>query len=152
MKVALATWNGRISPVFDVARQVLMVDVGEGRVHSRREEVLPGTDLQTQADRLMVLGPQVLICGAISQAMAAILVAKGVEVISFIAGPVEQVLGAWMAGGLPAPAWSMPGCCGRMRQCHGGGSGGRGRGGRRRGGRDGGTNIKPRTANIGLRG
>jgi len=127
MKVALATWNGRISPVFDVARQVLLLDIDEGREHTRREETLPGTDAQVQADRLAALGPHVLICGAISQAMAAMLAAKGVEVIPFTAGPVEQVLAAWLAGGLPAPAWSMPGCCGRMRRCHGGRGGGRGR-------------------------
>ena len=120
MRVALATWNGRISPVFDVARQVLLLDIDEGREHARREETLPGTDAQVQADRLAALGPHVLICGAISQAMAAMLAAKGVEVIPFTAGPVEQVLAAWLAGGLPAPAWSMPGCCGRKWHWRGG--------------------------------
>jgi len=127
MRVALATWNGRISPVFDVARQVLLVDVEDGRANSRHEALLPGTDPQAQADRLGALGPRVLICGAISQAMAAMLAAKGVEVIPFTAGHVEQVLAAWLAGGLPAPAWTMPGCCGRKRRCHGGSAGGRGR-------------------------
>ncbi len=126
MRVALATWNGRISPVFDVARRVLLLDIDEGREHARREETLPGTDPQAQADRLAGLGAQVLICGAMSQAMADMLAARGVEVIPFTAGLVEQVLAAWLAGGLPAPAWSMPGCCGRMRRCHGGRGGGRG--------------------------
>ena len=127
MRVALATWNGRISPVFDVTRQVLLLDVEDGRAVARREETLPGTAPQAQADRLTMLGPQVLICGAISQVMAAMLAVKGMEVIPFTAGPVDQVLAAWLAGGLPAPAWSMPGCCGRMRRCHGGRPGGRGR-------------------------
>ena len=126
MRVALATWNGRISPVFDVARRVLLLDIAEGREHARREETLPGTDPQAQADRLAGLGAQVLICGAMSQAMAGMLAARGVEVIPFTAGLVEQVLAAWLAGKLPAPAWSMPGCCGRMRRCHGGRGGGRG--------------------------
>jgi len=62
MKVALATWNGRISPVFDVARQVLLVDIEDGREVSRREESLPGTDPQAQADRLEALGAETLIC------------------------------------------------------------------------------------------
>ena len=128
MKVALATWNGRISPVFDVARQILVVEVEDGREVSRHEETLPGADLQSQADRLAALGPQVLICGAISNPMAALLAAKGLEVIPFTAGPVEQVLAAWLVGELPAPVWSMPGCCGRMRRCRG--QRARGRGGR----------------------
>lgn len=133
MNVAMATWNGRISPVLDVARQLLLVEVAEGRAGARREEPLPGTDPLAQAERLAALGPQVLICGAISQGMAAMLTGKGIEVIPFTAGPVEEVLDAWLAGRLPAPAWRMPGCCGRMRRCHGGRPGGQGRGGWRRG-------------------
>jgi predicted Fe-Mo cluster-binding NifX family protein len=125
MKVALATWNGRISPVFDVARQVLLLDVDEERERARHEETLPGTDPQAQVDRLMALAPQTLICGAISQPMAVLLAAKGVRVIPFTAGPVEEVLAAWLAGSLPNTALSMPGCCGRMRRCRGRGAGGR---------------------------
>jgi predicted Fe-Mo cluster-binding NifX family protein len=127
MKVALATWNGRISPVFDVARQVLVLDVEDGRVIARHEETLPGTDPQAQAARLTALGPAQLICGAISKPMACLLSAANIRVISFAAGDIEQVLGAWMVGTLPSPALSMPGCCGR-RRCHGGRV--RGRGGR----------------------
>jgi predicted Fe-Mo cluster-binding NifX family protein len=126
MKVALATWNGRISPVFDVARQVLMLDVEDGRAIARHEETLPGTDPHAQADRVMALATQTLICGAISQPMAAMLAAKNVRVIPFTAGSVEEVLAAWLAGSLPSPALSMPGCCGRMRRCRGGRAGGRG--------------------------
>jgi predicted Fe-Mo cluster-binding NifX family protein len=127
MKVALATWNGRVSPVFDVAREVLMLDVANGGAIARHEEPLPGTDPQAQAARMAALGAEVLICGAISQPMAALLAAKSVRVIPFTAGTVEEVLAAWLAGSLPNPALSMPGCCGRMRRCHGGRVGGRGR-------------------------
>jgi predicted Fe-Mo cluster-binding NifX family protein len=126
MKVALATWNGRVSPVFDVARQVLLLDVKEGRVVARHEEPLPGTEPQAQAERLATLAPQTLICGAISQPMAALLEVRHIRVIPFIAGDVEQVLGAWLLGTLPNSVLSMPGCCGR-RRCHGGRAGGRGR-------------------------
>jgi len=115
MKVALATWNGRISPVFDVARQVLMLDVENGRVIARHEETLPGTDPQSQTDRLMALAPQTLICGAISRPMAALLEASKIRVIPFTSGDVERVLGAWLLGTLPNPALRMPGCCGRRR-------------------------------------
>ena len=122
MKVALATWNGRISPVFDVARQVLMLDVEHGRVVARHAETLPGTELQAQVGRLAALAPQTLICGAISRPMAALLEANNICVIPFTAGDVERVLGAWLLGTLPNPALSMPGCCGR-RRCRGGRAG-----------------------------
>ncbi len=121
MKVALTTWNGRVSPVFDVARQVVLIDINEGRVVGRRDEALPGTEPQAQADRLAALGPQTLICGAISKAMAGLLAAVNIRVIPFTAGDVEKVLAAWLAGNLPDPALSMPGCCGRRHRQRAGG-------------------------------
>jgi len=133
MRLALATWNGRISPVFDVARQVQMLDVEDGCVIARRAEMLPGTDPQTQAARLTALDPQTLICGAISQPMAAMLAAANIRVIPFTAGDVEQVLGAWLVGTLPNPALAMPGCCCRRRGRSHGERAGRGGFGPRRG-------------------
>jgi predicted Fe-Mo cluster-binding NifX family protein len=125
MKVALATWNGRISPVFDVARQVLMLDVEDNRVVARHEESLPGTDPRDQAGRLAALAPHTLICGAISQPLAGFLAVMNIRIIPFTAGAVEEVIAAWLAGALPNPALAMPGCSGRGR--------GRGRGGWRHG-------------------
>ena len=129
MKVALATWNGRISPVFDVARQVLMLDVEDGRVVARHEETLPGTEPQVQVGRLVALAPQTLICGAISYPMADLLAAKNIRVIPFTAGAVEEVVSAWLAGALPNPALAMPGCYGHGGRFRGSG-GGRGKGAR----------------------
>jgi len=118
-QVALATWNGRISPVFDVARQVLMLDVEDDQVVARHEETLPGTEPQAQAGRLAALAPHTLICGAISQPMANLLAAIKIRVIPFTAGTVEEVVAAWLAGALPNPAFAMPGCCGHRRRCRG---------------------------------
>jgi predicted Fe-Mo cluster-binding NifX family protein len=130
MKVALATWNGRISPVFDVARQLLLLDVIDGRVTARREEALPGDEMQAQASQLATLGTQVLICGAISHSMAAVLAGKGIRVIPFTAGTVAEVVDAWLADALPSAVLSMPGCCGQQKRCRHGRAGGGGRAGR----------------------
>jgi len=129
MRVVLTTWNGRVSPVLDVARQVLVLEVEDGRVITRHAETLPGTDPQAQARRLAVLAPALLICGAISQPMAALLAGTGIKVIAFIAGDVDQVLGALLLGTLPNPAFCMPGCGGRRRCQHGGNGGEQRRGG-----------------------
>lgn len=123
MRVALTTWNGRVSPVLDVARQVLVLEVEGGHVIARRQEALPGTDPLAQAGRLAALAPEMLICGAISQPMASLLAGTRMNVIPFTAGDVEQVLGAWLLGTLPNPALCMPGC-GGPRRCRCGGHGG----------------------------
>ncbi|MDD5706386.1 MAG: NifB/NifX family molybdenum-iron cluster-binding protein [Kiritimatiellae bacterium] len=124
MRVALTTWNGRISPVFDVARQVELLEIDKGRVVGRRSAGLPGTDPLGQANALSALQPQVLICGAVSGSLAAMLTSAGMQLIAFTAGESGKVLDAWLAGALPNPAMTMPGCGGGRR----GRCGGRGRG------------------------
>ena len=127
MKLALATWNGRISPVFDVARQVQIVEIKDNRIFSKHKDALPGTNINLQASRLSELGAEVLICGAISCPLKDLLTGMGLKIISFTAGDIDQVLGAWLVGSLPNHSLSMPGCCKDEACC-----GKRRRGGRRR--------------------
>ena len=44
----LTTWNGRLSPVLDVARQAELVKADAGRIVSRATVTLPGSDLTTR--------------------------------------------------------------------------------------------------------
>ena len=129
MRLALTVWKGRISPVLDVAQRVLLLDVEDGKVVSRREERLPGVEPVEQATRIAALEVRTLVCGAISCSLAELLAAKGVQTIPFIAGGSEEVVVAFLAGTLSKPSLSMPGCCGtRIR--FGSGSAGRCRRGR----------------------
>lgn len=119
MKVAIPTWDGRISPVFDVARRLLVVDIESdtevGREDTAVEEANPGL----RARRVAQLGVNVLICGAISTPLEDMLVSAGVRVISHVCGPVEEVLHAFVSGRLTDQAFLMPGCCGRRQRGRG---------------------------------
>jgi predicted Fe-Mo cluster-binding NifX family protein len=110
MRAALAVCNGRISPVFDVSRNLLLLDVRDRTVADRCREKLPEEAAAGKAARLAELKVHTLICGAISRPMAALLAAYGVTVIPFIAGDEEEVIAAFLSGALPQPALSMPGC------------------------------------------
>jgi len=127
MLLALTVWNGRISPVCDVARQLLILEVEGGKVIARREERLDGADCWRRCARLEELKPDTLICGAISGPLAELLAAKGLKIIPFISGMVEEVLAAHLNKTLLEPAFAMPGCCGRGGRFRGA-RGGRGRG------------------------
>jgi len=118
MKVAIPTWNGRISPVFDVAERVVVADVEGGEETSRAEALVGGTPPQVRAARLAELGVNVLICGALSRPLEAMLQAKGVRVIPQMCGLVDEVLQAFTTGQLTEQAFLMPGCCGRRRRSH----------------------------------
>lgn len=125
MRVAIPTWDERVSPVFDVAKRLLVVDI-EGDVEVSREEAgLEGAQLMPRARRVAELGVDVLICGAISQPLEAMLASAGVRVIPQTCGPAEDVFRAFVSGQLADNAFLMPGCCGRRRRFRG----------RRRGGR-----------------
>jgi predicted Fe-Mo cluster-binding NifX family protein len=116
MKVAIPHWQGRVSPVFDVAGNVLVAEIDGGVEHSREDVALDAEDPQLRAARLAQTGTDLLICGAISWPLEMALSAAGIDVIPQTCGDVEQVLAAFAQGQLRQDAFLMPGCCGRRRQ------------------------------------
>jgi len=128
MKVAIPIAEGRISPVFDVAKRLLLVDIENEREVRRTEEVLEELQLVARARRVAELGVDVLICGAISRPLEAMLLSTGVEVTPQTCGPVGDVLKAFVSGQLTEQAFVIPGCCGHRRRFRGGRSHGPPRG------------------------
>jgi len=126
MRVAIPHWQGRVSPVFDVAGNVLLVDVADGKETARRNVAIDSPPPQARAKILAGEGATTLICGAISRPLEMALAAASIEVISQTCGNVEQVLAAFIGGQLKQDTFLMPGCCGRRRRQQAG----RGRGGR----------------------
>lgn len=111
MNVAIPTWNGKVSPVFDVARRLLVANVGGDAEVGREEVAIEETGLMARATRVTQLGVDVLICGAISVPLEEMLASAGVRVIPYVCGPVEDVLGAFVSGRLADGAFLMPGRC-----------------------------------------
>jgi len=141
MKAALTVWDGRLSPVFDVSREALILTIENGAVAGRCTESIETPTATLKLDRLAELGVETLICGAISEPLQHELTTRGVEVVGFVAGEIDEVVESFLAGTLPTAALSMPGCCNRQQRFRGGrgqsrcgGGGGRGGNGRGRGG------------------
>lgn len=139
--VALTVWDGRISPVFDVSRAALVLSVEGSEVTARRTEDIEKPTPAAKLARLLDLGVDTLVCGAISRPLECELTARGIRVLAFVAGNVDEVVKSFLDGTLPTPALAMPGCCGRQGRHRVGGGGGGGRQGvgagrrrRRRGG------------------
>jgi predicted Fe-Mo cluster-binding NifX family protein len=110
MKTAIPIWDGKISPVFDTASKLLIIQVEDKKETSRFEAHLDDQNLSRRCSRIQDLGIDVLICGAISRPFYRMLVAGGVNVIPWISGPAEDVLDAWMNGTLLDSRFLMPGC------------------------------------------
>jgi predicted Fe-Mo cluster-binding NifX family protein len=109
-RIAIPVWQSRMSPVFDTAGKVLVLDIGNGRELHRVEQSLNGLSMQKRVDRLVELDVDVLVCGAISRQLADMVAASGIRVIPWVKGDVDEVL-QWYFTGKPMDLnFLMPGC------------------------------------------
>ena len=117
MKAAFSVWNDRIAPVFDVARHVYLVDVRDGEIVDRKEETLPTETLAARVSQLVDWDIDLLVCGAISRPLYALIVAYGIAVVPFVAGEVGRIVEAWRKGTFDHNAFLMPGCWRHRQGC-----------------------------------
>jgi len=100
-----------VSPVFDVAGHLLIVEV-----FGREPASIEGCDLRQDTVQVMrELGVEVLICGAISNDLEERVLAAGIEVVAEIRGRVDDVIRAYADDKLARPEFSMPGSHSRRR-------------------------------------
>lgn len=115
MKLAIPVWQSRVSPVFDSAERLLILEVEHGRELSRVEHPITGLPATKRARRLSELGVDVLLCGAISRPVSQMMAACGIQVIPWVSGDVDDLL-AWYLDGKPLERrFLMPGCGHRNR-------------------------------------
>ena len=117
MRIAIPVWEGKVSPVFDTAIRLLVVDVNKQKEESRFLYYIDENHLMQKCQRIRKLDLDTLICGAVSQTFLKMLLASGLEVIQEISGPVEEVLDAYLRGNVFQPRFLMPGCKRGRRRC-----------------------------------
>ncbi len=117
MRVAVPEHLGRIAPVFDCCRRILIVVQ-----NANEEELISQEDWSSlprfeRASRLNELVVQCLLCGGISCWMEEQIHRQGIQLIPWIAGDVWEVLKALRNGTISDPCYAMPGRgrCGRRR-------------------------------------
>jgi len=116
MIVAIANWQGSISPVFDVSDRLSLIEFENGVELKRNSISLRERNPFARAKEMSRLGINLLICGAISQALETTLTNSGIRVVGFMCGKIETVLTAILRDQFTESLF-MPGCAGR-RQKH----------------------------------
>jgi predicted Fe-Mo cluster-binding NifX family protein len=110
MLVAIPNFEGRISPVLDVAARLLLIRVESGKEVAREQVAIA----ENRPDQLIrtceELRVDVLICGAISQPLACWLADAGVRVVSHLCGEIETIFCAFLTDTLNRAEFRMPGC------------------------------------------
>jgi predicted Fe-Mo cluster-binding NifX family protein len=109
MRIAIPDWKGRVSPVFDSARYLRLVDA-PGGAEPFRKRGLVRCNRCDRARQLSELGVGCLVCGAISRSLQAVIEAKGIRVVPHACGPVMEVLEAFIDRAALHPRLLMPGC------------------------------------------
>ena len=110
MRIAIPVWECRVSPVFDSARRLVVVDVEDEEIVARWDVPLAETQPHLRAAKLNELGVAALVCGAVSDPLLEMISSHGIRVMSSVAGEAEEVLTAYIDGILPDPRFMMPGC------------------------------------------
>jgi len=110
VRVAIAIWRERVSPVFDVARQVLVVEVPWKRWGDWTMEELGELSERSRVTRLSELNIELLVCGAISSPLWEMLMDAKIDVQPHVSGSLSQVLQAVADGRINDPIFRMPGC------------------------------------------
>lgn len=121
-RIALPIAGTRVSPLFDVAQTLLLADIENGAVVQRASHPIRTPFPPARVRLLSEFNVDTLICGGISRPVEMWVRAEGIQVISWVAGEIDEVLVAFTSGRLMSAQFMMPGCWGR----------GRGRGQRRR--------------------
>jgi predicted Fe-Mo cluster-binding NifX family protein len=119
MRVAIPEHQGRVAPVFDCCRCVLVVEQCP-----KQEQLLFAEDWSnvawfSRAGRLHDLLVELLICGGISCRMEEQIRRRGIRLIPWVVGEVWQVLGAYRTGSISDPQYAMPGRLACMRGRYG---------------------------------
>jgi predicted Fe-Mo cluster-binding NifX family protein len=120
MRVAVPVWEKRVSPVFDTARRLVVVDLEDDELASRITLPLTEPFAPRRARLLRIWGVEVLICGGISPYLARLIAAYGIRVVPGVRGDAEEVLQAFRRGGIPSPAFTLPGWRAGRRRGRGG--------------------------------
>lgn len=109
MKVAITVWKDMVSTVCDFSSRMLVFDVTGNEVKSRSLIPFETEMMPERVSQLGTLGVEVLLCGAISRPLERMIRASGVKVIPCLRGSVEEVIGAYLDGGLSDARFILPG-------------------------------------------
>jgi len=109
MKVAVTVWEDTVSTVCDFSSRLLVFDVMGDEVKNRSFMPFETGILPEGVNRLKELGVEVLLCGAISRPLERMIRASDVKVIPCLRGSIEEVIGAYLDGGLSDARFTLPG-------------------------------------------
>ena len=120
MKIAIALFGTRVSPRFDCAPKLRVVEVDNAEILTAHEVSVENWDAGKRIKKLAELGVNSFICGGIDGFSMHQLNSLGIIVYSWVTGEAEEALSCLLKGQLKSGFIIGPGgrCCGRWRFGH----------------------------------
>lgn len=112
MRIAIPNWQGRISPVLDVAREIALFDLEDGHIIGQSSLVFDDRPIFKRVARLKENQVERVLCGALSRLFYQMLVHQGIRVSAWLTGDIETVMQAFLSGHIGDSCYRMPGCHG----------------------------------------
>ena len=108
-KLAIPTFQNRVSPVLDSCNHILLVDIVDN-IEQDRETVFMGEcTLTDRCSTLVKMGISIVICGGVSETLANMIKGSNIVLINGIAGDIDEVIEAYLKKRLQLPCFYMPG-------------------------------------------
>ena len=99
-KIAIALFGTRVSPRFDCAPRLRVVEVDDGEIIAAHEMSMKHWDAGKRIKKLQELGVNTFICGGIDNFSMQHLSSLGLTIYSWITGEAEEALSCLLKGQL----------------------------------------------------
>ncbi len=109
MKIAITVWGNRISPVFDSATTLMIVEIKNSKIVSQTFEAFNPKFLIQIRSIFTTHQIKVLICGAITDVQSKSIEHSGIKLIPFITGNIDDVLACCLKKAHRISDFLMPG-------------------------------------------
>ena len=109
MKIIVPVYNQRLSPVFDWCTHAVLVNFLSGKEVNREQIELSVLSGLERVEILIESGAEVILCGGISLQLEGVMIIRGINVISWLTGNVEEILIQYSKGEFKQERWLMPG-------------------------------------------
>ncbi|MBD3170242.1 MAG: hypothetical protein GF307_12220 [candidate division Zixibacteria bacterium] len=109
MKIAIPCRHNLVSPVLEEATEFIIVEMENSNYVNNARIDLNGKSPVQKLQYLVDTGVDMILCGAVSNSYINSITAKGLEVVAWLKGDVDEILQAYISGKLNGERFRMPG-------------------------------------------
>ncbi|MCP3951803.1 MAG: hypothetical protein GY697_06220 [Desulfobacterales bacterium] len=100
MKIAIPAFHSKVSPRFDTAQELVLLEVINGNIIKRERQPLKAYSAAGKIKNLLKQGVDTLICGGIDRLSRQQIGFNRIEVYSWVTGEIEDAVSCFLRNGL----------------------------------------------------